>query len=75
MCGCCAADCPDVHGEEAEERRVQFWRDQRAEEHEIARIVNERQHEHPRPLSELATKLALPKGGVVEIESILFIED
>lgn len=37
LCGCCAADCPDVHGEEAEERRVQFCRDQRAEEHEIAR--------------------------------------
>ena len=26
LCGCCAADCPDVHGEEAEERRAQFWR-------------------------------------------------
>lgn len=59
LCGCCAADCPDVHGEEAEERRAQFWREQRAEEHEIARIVNERQHEHPRPLSELAADLGL----------------
>lgn len=27
LCGCCAADCPDVHGAAAEERRVRFWRE------------------------------------------------
>lgn len=64
LCGCCTADCPDVHGAAAEERRAQFWREQgraeqHAEEHEIAQIVRDRQHEHARPLSELATKLGL----------------
>ncbi|MGK0716835.1 hypothetical protein ACR5KS_12390 [Leucobacter sp. W1153] len=64
LCGCCAADCPDVHGAAAEERRAQFWREQgraaqHAEEHEIAQIVRDRQHEQARPLSELATKLGL----------------
>lgn len=29
LCGCCAADCPDVHGAAAEERRAQFWRERR----------------------------------------------
>lgn len=64
LCGCCAADCPDVHGEAANERREQFWRkqlmaEQHAEEHEIAHIVRDRQHEQARPLSELATELGL----------------
>lgn len=57
LCGCCAADCPDAHGEAANERREQLIAEQRAEEHEIAHIVRERQHEQARPLSELATKL------------------
>lgn len=45
LCGCCAADCPDVHGEEAEERRVQLWR--------------ERPEGQARPLSEFAAELGL----------------